>query len=48
MRNEPIGTARPEHGFRDKDVIFFYLTGVGFEVKERKAKYDKKKKKKTS
>jgi len=31
-----------------KQYFFRHLTGVGFEVKERKAKYVKKKKKKTS
>jgi hypothetical protein len=32
---------------KDANVIFYYLTGVGFEIKEPPAKYKKSKKPKT-
>ncbi len=48
MLHKQIENASLEQGFGDENVIFFYLTGVGFEVKERKAKYAKKGKKKAS
>ncbi len=46
MQHGLIETSRPEQGVGDGNVIFCYLTGAGFEVKESVATYFKPGKKK--